>query len=258
MPTPKRKVSSLGIYHVIYRGINKQDVFEDTEDSERFLDTLRKYEPICGFKILSYCLMSNHVHLIIKPGEIPLGRIFQRVIPSFVYWYNRKYERVGSLFQSPFKSTPINSENQLLTAVRYVHLNPVKAGICPKPQDYKFSSFKTYYSNDLIDASFVQSIVSRNDFFNFNCTSNDDHCLDIDDEKPRLSDARAKKLMQDLSGCDNVTQFQALDTETRDTALREMWKAGISISRANRMTGISCGVIRKAIATSKYSQKSVS
>ena len=249
MPTPKRKVSSLGIYHVIYRGINKQDVFEDAEDSERFLETLRKYQPICGFELLGYCLMSNHVHLIIKPGEVPLGRIFQRVIPSFVYWYNRKYERVGSLFQSPFKSTAINSDDQLLTAVRYVHQNPVKAGICPKPQDYKYSSFKNYYNNDLIDASFIQSIISKRNFLSFNSASNDDHCMDIDDERPRLSDARAKKIMHDLSGCDNVTQFQALDTETRNAALREMWKAGISINRASRLTGISYGIIKKAIAS---------
>ena len=124
MPTAKRKISSLGIYHVIYRGINKQDVFEDAEDFERFLETLRKYQPICGFELLGYCLMSNHVHLI-----------------------------VGSLFQSPFKSTPINSNDQLLTAVRYVHCNPVKAGICPKPQDYKYSSFKNYYGNNLINAT---------------------------------------------------------------------------------------------------------
>ena len=197
MPTAKRKISSLGIYHVIYRGINKQDVFEDAEDFERFLETLRKYQPICGFELLGYCLMSNHVHLIIKPGETPLGRIFQRVIPSFVYWYNRKYERVGSLFQSPFKSTPINSNDQLLTAVR------------------------------------------------------DDHCMDIDDERPRLSDDRAKKIMHDLSGCDNVTQFQSLDTETRNAALRRMWEAGISVSRANRLTGVSYGVIRKAVSLAK-------
>ena len=251
MPTAKRKISSLGIYHVIYRGINKQDVFEDAEDFERFLETLRKYQPICGFELLGYCLMSNHVHLIIKPGETPLGRIFQRVIPSFVYWYNRKYERVGSLFQSPFKSTPINSNDQLLTAVRYVHCNPVKAGICPKPQDYKYSSFKNYYGNNLINASFVQSILSKNDFIAFTCTQNDDHCMDIDDERPRLSDDRAKKIMHDLSGCDNVTQFQSLDTETRNAALRRMWEAGISVSRANRLTGVSYGVIRKAVSLAK-------
>ena len=251
MPTPKRKISSLGIYHVIYRGINKQDVFEDQEDFEKFLEVLRRYEPICGYKILGYCLMTNHIHLIIKPGEIPLGRIFQRVIPSFVYWYNRKYERVGSLFQSPFKSTPINSDSQLLTAVRYVHQNPVKAAICKKPKDYKYSSYKGYFSNDLIDASFVQSILTEAEFFSFNCARNDDHCMDIDDERPRLNDDRAQKIMQDLSGCDNVTQFQALGTEARNKALREMCKAGISINRASRMTGISYGVIKKAIVLPK-------
>ena len=80
MPTRPRLSSSLGIYHVVYRGINKQRIFEDDEDYEKFLSILRKYQPICGYKIIAYCLMSNHIHLLIKPGEIPLSRIFQRII----------------------------------------------------------------------------------------------------------------------------------------------------------------------------------
>ena len=102
MSTRPRLSSSLGIYHVVYRGINKQRIFEDNEDYEKFLSILRKYQPICGYKLIAYCLMSNHIHLLIKPGEVPLPRIFQRIIPSFVYWYNKKYQRVGSLFQARF------------------------------------------------------------------------------------------------------------------------------------------------------------
>ena len=99
MPSRPREISSLGIYHVIFRGVAKQIIFEYDDDYGKFLTVLRKYQPICGYKIIAYCLMSNHVHLLIKPGEIPLDRIFQRIIPSFVYWYNKKYIRVGSLFQ---------------------------------------------------------------------------------------------------------------------------------------------------------------
>ncbi|MBQ8053896.1 MAG: transposase [Lachnospiraceae bacterium] len=247
MATPKRKISPLGIYHITVRGINKQDIFENAADFEKYLEILHKYETICDFKLLGYCLMSNHVHLVIKVGKMPLGRIFQHISPSYVYYYNQKYARVGSLFQSPFKSRPINSESQLLTVIRYVHQNPVKAGICKKPKDYKYSSYPNYYANQLIDASFVQSFVSRKDFFSFNCAPNNDHCLDIDDEKPRLNDERAKEIMYNISGCSNVTQFQALEKDKRDRALREMWKAGISMNRANRMTGISYGIIRKAV-----------
>ncbi len=248
MATPKRKESSLGIYHVIYRGVNKQQIFVDNEDFEKFLAVLRKYEPICDFKLLGYCLMSNHIHLIIKVGKMPLARIFQHVIPSFVYWYNKKYSRVGSLFQSRFKSRPINSTNQLLTVIRYVHQNPVKAGICKHPKEYKYSSFRGYFANDLIDAAFVRSFISPNDFTAFNCDKNEDRCMDIEDERPRLNDKVAMKIMADISGCGNPTEFQALSADLRDKALLSMREAGISYTQASRITGISYGMIRKACA----------
>ena len=247
MPSRPREISSLDIYHVVYRGVNKQRIFEDDDDYGKFLAVLRKYEPICGYKLIAYCLMSNHIHLLITPGKIPLARIFQRVIPSFVYWYNKKYERVGSLFQSRFKSRPINSSSQLLTVIRYIHQNPVKAAICSHPKQYQYSSYKDYYTNDLIDNSIVRSLVTDEFFFSFNCAENDDHCLDIDDERPRLNDDRAAKIMKRLAGCGNATEFQELDTEIRNDVLYDMWIAGISVSQANRITGISYGVIRRII-----------
>lgn len=249
MPTLPRKISSLGIYHVIYRGVNKQRIFEDAEDYDKFLSVLRKFQAKCGYTILGYCLMSNHIHLIIKIGEMSLGKIFQHIAPSFVYWYNKKYERVGSLFQPRFRSTAINSESHLLIAIRYVHQNPVKAAICKRPGHYEYSSYTNYFNNDLINDTIVRSIVSCDDFFRFNCEKNDDQCMDIDDEKPRMNDSRAAKIMHKLTGCRNVTEFQALAAKVRDEMLCKMRTAGISLSQTSRITGISYGVIKKATAS---------
>ena len=249
MPTLPRKISSLGIYHVIYRGVNKQRIFEDAEDYDKFLSVLRKFQAKCGYTVLAYCLMSNHIHLIIKKGEMSLGKIFQHIAPSFVYWYNKKYERVGSLFQPRFRSTPINSESHLLIAIRYVHQNPVKAAICKRPGQYEYSSYTNYFNNDLINDTIVRSMVSCDDFFRFNCEKNDDQCMDIDDEKPRMNDSRAAKIMHKLSGCRNVTEFQALVAKVRDEMLCKMRTAGISLSQTSRITGISYGVIKKATAS---------
>ena len=251
MSSRPRKISPIEIYHVVYRGSNKQRIFEDEDDYGKFLTVLRKYEPICGYKLIAYCLMSNHIHLLIQPGKTSLPRIFQRVIPSFVYWYNKKYERVGALFQNRFRSRPVNNSTQMLTVIRYIHQNPIKAAICNHPGQYQYSSYRDYFDNDLIDNSFVRSIVSDEFFFSYNCTENDDQCLDIDDERPRIKDERASKIMQRLSGCSNVAQFQQLDVRVRNEVLYDMWMAGISISQANRITGISYGVIRKVIAAAE-------
>ena len=107
---------------------------------------------------------------------------------------------------------------------------------------------KDYFDNDLIDDSFVRSEVSVEFFRSFNCAENDDQCLDIDDERPRMKDERAAKIIQRLSGCSNVTEFQHLETKVRDEVLYDMWMAGISMSQASRVTGVSYGVIRKVIA----------
>ena len=248
MSTRPRLSSSLGIYHVVYRGINKQRIFEDAEDYNKYLSILRKYQSICGYKLIAYCLMSNHIHLLIKPGEIPLPRIFQRISPSFVYWYNRKYQRVGSLFQARFKSRPVNTRSQLLIVTRYIHQNPVKAAICSHPEQYEYSSFRRYFNNDLIDSEFVLSEISRTDFCDFNCAENDDYCLDIEEELPRMNDELAAKLMRKLSGCNNVTEFQALNANQRNTILLDMLMARVSAKQASRITGVSYGVVRKVVS----------
>ena len=214
MSTRPRLSSSLGIYHVVYRGINKQRIFEDDEDYEKFLSILRKYQPICGYKLIAYCLMSNHIHLLIKP----------------------------------FKSRPVNNRSQLLIVTRYIHQNPVKAAVCNHPRKYKYSSFRGYFDNDLIDSELVLSEVSKKDFIDFNCEKNSDLCLDIEEEIPRLSDEIATSIMQRLSGCRNVTEFQSLDIDRRDNVLCSMRKAHISMKQASRITGISYGVIKKALA----------
>jgi serine/threonine protein kinase len=95
----------------------------------------------------------------------------------------------------------------------------------------------------------VSIIVSCDDFFSFNCQKNNDHCLDIDDEKPRMNDKNAAKIMHKISGCKTVSEFQALAVKVRDEMLRKIREAGISMKQTSRITGISYGVIRKATAS---------
>ena len=90
--------------------------------------------------------MSNHIHLLIREEEESLEQIFKRIGSKYVYWYNVKYQRKGHLFQDRFKSETVENETYFLTVIRYIHQNPVKAGICEKIDDYKYSSFQEYFS----------------------------------------------------------------------------------------------------------------
>lgn len=104
MPRQARKKCESGIYHVMIRGINRQDIFEDDEDTQKFLELLMHYKAVCGYQIYAYCLMENHVHIVMREGEEEIGSVFKRIGAAYVYYYNLKYRRKGHLFQDRFKS----------------------------------------------------------------------------------------------------------------------------------------------------------
>ena len=150
MARTARIKSKTNIYHVMLRGNNKQQIFLDEEDSSRFLEIVRKYKDICNFKIFAYCLMGNHVHILVKTDDISLDSIMKRVVVKFVYYYNVKYSRIGHLFQDRYKSEPVETDEYFLQVIRYIHQNPIKAGICEKMKEYKYSS----YNDNLTEGRF--------------------------------------------------------------------------------------------------------
>ncbi len=115
MPRTARQKSESGIYHVIMRGINRQTLFEDEEDSTKMLHTLQRYREKSKYELYAYCLMGNHLHLLLKEGQEPLETVMRRICGSYVLWYNKKYERVGYLFQDRYKSEPVDTEAYFLT-----------------------------------------------------------------------------------------------------------------------------------------------
>ena len=125
------------------RGNEKKNVFMDTEDKARFIDTVYHNKEDNGFCLYAYCVMDNHVHLVIKEQEDSISRIMKRIGTSYAYYFNKKYKRVGHVFQDRYKSETIENERYLLSVIRYIHNNPVKAGIC-RIQEYKWSSYQIY------------------------------------------------------------------------------------------------------------------
>ena len=163
MPRSARKISNSKIYHIMTRGNEKGNIFWDCEDKNRYLKTLEFQKEKRGFEIYAYCLMSNHVHLILKElNDQDVSRIMQGINVSYSYYFNKKYERVGHLFQGRFRSEPIESKSYCLEATRYIHNNPIKASICKKVSNYNWSSYKDYMKLDdkLVDINFILDIYS--------------------------------------------------------------------------------------------------
>ena len=126
MPRKARIKSNSGIYHIIMRGINRQTIFEDEEDYNKFIQTLQRFKEICEYKIYAYCLMGNHLHLLLGEGKDPLETVMRKICGSYVFWYNQKYGRVGNLFQDRYMSEPVEYNSYLLNVTRYIFRNPIK------------------------------------------------------------------------------------------------------------------------------------
>jgi putative transposase len=267
MPRTARKKSPTGIYHVVLRGNNKQAIFEDVADYRKMLAILKNYRGKCGYEIYAYCLMNNHIHLLIKEGEEDLGLSFRRIGVAYVLWYNRKYGRCGHLFQDRYRSKVVDSDRYFMTVLRYIHQNPWKAGIAGSVAAYPWSSYGEYIGGPgpkICNIEFALSMFSKNEietgelnekknealklFIEFNSIENTDQCLDYDEGKEniRLADSEAAEIIKNVAGLSNPLHIQSLEKRERTEVIRKLKARGLSIRQIERLTGVSFAVIRRA------------
>lgn len=246
MPRTARQKSESGYYHVILRGIGKQILFEDEEDNERFLSTVQRYRRELGFQLLAWCLMENHVHMLIHDPREQLDLIMKKIAGSYAIYFNRKYDRSGHLFQDRFMSEAVNSDEYLLTVVRYIHRNPEKAGLAGT-EAYRWSSYSDYMTpGAATDCDMVLELIGgRNRFEEWMRQGRDESCLEIH-EKRGIRDDEARALICRMYKVSSGTQLQQFERKERDEALRGLKDRGITVRQLERLTGINRGVIQKA------------
>ena len=245
MPRTARKKSASGIYHVMLRGADRRILFSDDEDNERFLDTLRRAKEVSDFKLYAYCLMGNHVHLLIEESKEPLEMIFKRIGSSYVYYYNWKYELRGHLFQDRYRSESVETDAYFYDVLRYICQNPVKAGLCDSPLDYPWLGCANVTKDQtLLDS--VQSLtdMSKEEMIAFITRESTQKHLE-DDSSKRLTDREATERICKTCGCRYVQEIGGWETARRDQALRCALSAGVSIRQLSRLTAVSKAVIER-------------
>src|SRR5256885_8542398 len=134
-----------GLYHVITRGNNRQKIFKSDDDFQKFLSLLEIQKQKLPYFLYAYCLMSNHVHLLIERQADSIGRIMHRVLSGYSQYYNRRYRKVGHVLQGRHSAILCQSDRYLSELVRYIHLNPVRAGMVARPEDYGYSGHRAYF-----------------------------------------------------------------------------------------------------------------
>ncbi len=165
MTRQSRQLSETGLYHVMLRGNERKNIFQDDKYKQHFLDGVEAKGNEVDFAVHAYCVMNNHVHLVINSKSHYLAAIMKSIAVRFAAFYNWKQGRVGHVFQDRFKSEPIADDSYLLAAVRYIHNNPVKASIAGNPADYRWSSYSEYLQptgREWLDTQFVLNIFNDN------------------------------------------------------------------------------------------------
>lgn len=132
------------LYHVIVRGNQRRLTFRNHDDYRAYLDRLDKYRAQCRVRVYAYCLMPNHVHLLVETGATPLAKFMQGLQQSYTQYFNRRYRKVGHLFQGRYKAIICERDKYLQALIRYIHLNPVRAKLVTRPERYAYSGHKSY------------------------------------------------------------------------------------------------------------------
>lgn len=165
MARPLRIEYEGAVYHVTARGNERKDIFSSETDFKKFLEYLREAKRKFNINFHCYVLMSNHYHLIIETPESNLSRVMHYINGSYTTYINVKRKRSGHLFQGRYKSILVDKDNYLLELSRYIHLNPVRAELVEKPEEYRYSSYRLYTSHrkdNLVTSELILSLTGRN------------------------------------------------------------------------------------------------
>ena len=245
MARQARILSKTGMYHIMFRGLNKQNIFSDDRDYVKFIDILTLTKEKTDLQIYAYCLMPNHVHLFVREAQKgDISNIMKKILSHYAGWYNFKYERIGHLFANRYKSIPVEDDSYFLTLSRYIHQNPVKAMLSENMQGYKYSSYSDYVNNsegitdidfllDMLDEDRKTAITQFMEFSNSECDE-----ADFEDSL-RIKDVAAKvKIIQITDGI-KPYEIRNLPKDERCAILKRIIdESNIEKATLARLTGI--------------------
>lgn len=227
------------------RGIGRQLLFENNDERNAFLDIVRRYRDAMNISVIAWCLMDNHIHLLLKDNEGNLSKAMQRIAVTFAQFHNKNADHVGHVFENRFKSKPIESDAQLLACLRYIHDNPAKAGICAADV-YPWSSFREYVcGGELTDTDLVLDMLGgREAFLDFSHAAAS--AYDEPGKPMRMADEDAHTAMRTVLGEAGMYDLEYGSKEKRDAALRMLKGAGLTVRQIERLTGIGRSTIQRA------------
>ena len=232
-------------YHFSTDHLEKRRLFSDRKDFIYAVNSLAILLPSESVQIIAYCLMDNHLHLLLRV-EDGVSMLVKKVASSYVYYFNHKYDRIGHLFQDRYKSEAVNSDDYLLTVARYILQNPLKAGLCGI-KDYRWSSWAEIETNDgLCDTQVLcECVGDRQSLLAYCLTPSDDTCLDIRESKA-IRDDEARSVLCRIARMNNPSDIATLEKHRRNTVLAQAKAKGLSVRQISRITGLERNIVQRA------------
>lgn len=247
MARQSRLKSRTGIYHVMLKGIDDRNIFLEDVDRIQFLKYLEQTRDENNFSLYAYCLMNNHVHIVMRETS-ELGNSVKKFTVNYAYYHNKKYERRGHLFNNRYRSEVIETENSLLRVIAYVHNNPINAGIT-ESLNYMWSSHQEYiktYRNmkSWLNISFIKRYYNTLDvYLNKMKYYEEDSFTDYTYKFSYTDDDLYKFISNNVTTC-KVPEIKSLDKKERNLIIKEIKKKTKASNRQiSRVLGIGRNII---------------
>lgn len=270
MSRQARVLSETGMYHIVFCGMGKQNIFKEAEDCEKLKEILEKVKYETGFSLYAYCFLPSRVHLFLKEQSFgTVSGIMAKILSRYAVWFNRKYDRSGALFADRYKSEPVEDEEYLIPLVRYIHQTSAKS----KVSGYVYSSYDEYLNGEetLTDTEFILEMINANreraiEEFKEMSKVTEKEDFEISDSR-RKTDGQIRRIIRSRLGGIEPEEIKSLGKAYRDDAIKRLiTEAGISKSALERATGISRNTIirvclgkkRKSTADGSSSRRNAS
>jgi len=242
-----RKKGESGFYHVVPKGISDMLLFENDGDRALYLKWLKEAKEKTGVLVHAYCLMSNHIHLVLEDPHDDMAEALKHVHERYGAYYAEKTGRRGGIFRRPFWSEPIENDSYFLCAIRYVHANPAAAGIC-SASAYAWSSVKDYLGRrgGLTDTGLaLEMLGGREGFIEFSKASNmTAWAFPGSKLKAHLTDDEAVRIAKQILG-EQVDSFASMPPSQKDGVVCNLRNRGFSSGQIARILGISKSYVIK-------------
>lgn len=239
MPRVARKYNNTKFLHVMVQGINKEYIFNTSEDKETYIRLLIKYSEKYDIKIVSYCVMDNHAHILIHLNVVEdLTKLMSSVNTTYGIYYNKIKKRLGYVFRDRYKVENIYSDNHMINCIRYIHQNPIKAKICINQAEYNYSSYNQYKNRNGILTNEIIQLCFGNDIDYMKIIDGEMELSDFIDDRPETGTEDIKLVFYEFLSKKNISKERLTKEEIFDLAYQLKFRCSSTKREISMLLGI--------------------